>query len=418
MQMQDTIASMAKILLPAFGSRGDVQPLLALALELQARGHSVSVAAPPDFETWITTQGVHAIPHGPNAREMIEQYGPELSHPLRMFRHLGPLVRENIQQQYEELMPMVEGYDMLVSSSLQFAGFSAAEYYQIPYHYIVYCPNLMPADSHMPMIYPFPYTHPHLHRLCWWNEKKAWNLLLRPIINRERARWGLKPIQQIYESILTPRPILAAYSALAPYGASKGDYPAEQTAALHLPTEPEPLPADLESFIQAGEAPFYLGFGSMDDGKAAQVTQWVVDVAQHSEQRFVLSKGWAGLGQQALPENIYVTGPVRHELLFPRMCAVIHHGGAGTTAMAARSGVPQQILPHLLDQYYWGRQVYTRGLGPRPLPKARLNPQRFARMIHQLQRPDYAARAQALGRRLQQLNGVQLTADFVLRFLD
>ena len=160
-----------------------------------------------------------------------------------------------------------------------------------------------------------------------------------------------------------------------------------------MPGRETALAAELEDFLAAGEAPIYLGFGSMNDGKAAATTEALVKLAQRSKARFVLSKGWGGLGQASLPENIFLIDAVEHGLLFPRLRAVIHHGGAGTTSAAARAGVPQMVIPHLLDQNYWAHAISTRGLGPPGLPKGQLNADTLERGLQRLLRPEFPLRA-------------------------
>ena len=148
-----------------------------------------------------------------------------------------------------------------------------------------------------------------------------------------------------------------------------------------LPKDDTPLPPKLESFLEAGPAPVYLGFGSMMGSDPAGTTRLLLDAIELAGCRAVLATGWAGLGDGALPDSVFRAGPLPHSSLFPRVAAVIHHGGAGTTATAARSGVPQIIVPHLLDQYYWGHRAHLAGVAPPPLPRTKLSAARLAELI-------------------------------------
>lgn len=395
---------MARILLAGHGSRGDIQPLLALALGLQGAGHDVEMAAPPDFCDWIGTYGLKAHPVGHNMRELVETQGGEImKNRLSVFRHMLALIQENLVQQHQALIPLVEGFELLVASSLQLSAFSAAEYWQIPYRYLVYCPSLVPSQAHMPLTWPWPVIHPEVHRWVWFFDQWGWEWTLGAVINRVRKDFDLPPQRGLVRAFLSKQPLLAAYKELAP---AAPDQALTQVPALHLAARAKGLPPELEDFLNAGEAPLYLGFGSMNDGKAAATTEALVKLARRRKERFVLSKGWAGLGQAALPENVFLIDALEHDLLFPRLRGIIHHGGAGTTAAAARAGVPQLIVPHLLDQNFWAHAIATRGLGPPGLPKGQLNAATLEQGVQRLLRPEFAARAAGLGRILQRQDGV------------
>lgn len=406
---------MAKILIATYGSRGDVQPMLALAMGLKSAGHTITMIAPPDFVSWIQEQEIEAHTIGRDMRALIEEYGAKvMAHPFKVISQMGALIKEDLKEQHHTLIPLAEKHDLIISSSLQLAAFSAAEYWNIPYTYVVFCPNLIPSKKHMPMIYPWPFLPDAVNQLFWKSDLKVWDYLLGGVLNALRQEHQLPPVKDTVHKFLSPHPILAAYAELAP---CPPDIQAEQTGAFHLPAASHALPTELQDFLNSGSAPFYIGFGSMNDGKAAYTTEIIAKVAQKSHERFVVSKGWADLGQKKLPENVYLTDSVPHELLFPRLKGVVHHGGAGTTAMAARSGMPQIILPHLLDQYYWGQQIYRRGLGIKPFGKRHLTAAKLDNALQRLDREDFRLRAQALGKRLQRHDGVQNAVQFIEKTL-
>ena len=115
----------------------------------------------------------------------------------------------------------------------------------------------------------------------------------------------------------------------------------------------------------------------------------------------LISQGWAGLGDGPLPEGVFVTGPVSHAQLFPRLAAIVHHGGAGTTTTAARAGVPQIVVPHVLDQFYWARRVALLGLGPPAIPRKQLSGQRLLQALGMtLENETMSERAREIGARL------------------
>jgi UDP:flavonoid glycosyltransferase YjiC (YdhE family) len=130
---------------------------------------------------------------------------------------------------------------------------------------------------------------------------------------------------------------------------------------------PEPLPRDVEAFLDAGDPPVYIGFGSMPNDDPVVRTEIVAEACATVSRRAVISAGWGGLGGGRTFPHVKSVGPLNHRLLFERVAAVVHHGGAGTTAAAARAGVPQVVVPHFFDQFYWADRVHALGLGPAPL---------------------------------------------------
>jgi UDP:flavonoid glycosyltransferase YjiC (YdhE family) len=145
----------------------------------------------------------------------------------------------------------------------------------------------------------------------------------------------------------------------------------------------------------------YLGFGSMMDPDPAGTTRLLLDAIGQSGCRAILARGWAGLGDGPLPDSVFAAGPLPHARLFPRLAAVVHHGGAGTTATASRSGIPQIVIPHLMDQHYWGHRLHLLGVAPPPLPSLELSAPRLAEMISASVENDHIAdRARELAARL------------------
>jgi sterol 3beta-glucosyltransferase len=175
-------------------------------------------------------------------------------------------------------------------------------------------------------------------------------------------------------------------------------------------------PEDLQDFLSKGKAPVYVGFGSIGDAaSAAQTTRLVVDALQRCGRRGVLATGWDGLAQiDRLPEDIFILESVPHSWLFPRMAAVVHHGGAGTTAAAMRAGVPSAVIPHTADQFTWGRRVYELGVGAKPLPRKRLSAEKLAQAIDAALASETRKKAGDLGRKIQCENGVQAAAKIIV----
>jgi vancomycin aglycone glucosyltransferase len=396
---------MARILLATHGSRGDIQPVLALALGLQAAGHQVRLSGPPDFSAWVAGYGIEYRPVGSSIQELIATRGPELMrNPLTVLHEMRQLMQDNLTRQFSATLPLAEGCDLVLGASLQLSAFSAAEYWQIPYRYLVFCPSLLPSRAHMPLFSPWPVLHPLIHQPVWHLLGLAWQASLGRVLNRERHTCGLPPVADVVTRFLTPQPLLAAYRELAP---APPDCHVAQVPALHLPLSDSELPPAVEAFLEAGPPPVYFGFGSMNDGRAEASTDTLLQLAEQRGTRLILSSGWGGLsGTVRVPENVLLVDDVAHGLLFPRLRAVVHHGGAGTTQAAARAGIPQLIIPHLLDQYYWARAVSDRQLGPPGFVKRHFKLSSLQAAVQALTREPYQLSARALGARLSRQQGV------------
>jgi UDP:flavonoid glycosyltransferase YjiC (YdhE family) len=167
-------------------------------------------------------------------------------------------------------------------------------------------------------------------------------------------------------------------------------------------------PAALVDFLEAGPPPVGIGFGSMTGHEPAGTTRLLVDAVRQSGQRAVLLAGWAGLGGSSLPPEVLGLAEAPHAWLFPRLAAVVHHGGAGTTAAGLAAGVPSVVVPHFADQFYWGRRVHALGVGPRPLPRHRLTSEGLAVAIRAaVTDQGMRQRAAALGARIREEDGLR-----------
>jgi sterol 3beta-glucosyltransferase len=163
----------------------------------------------------------------------------------------------------------------------------------------------------------------------------------------------------------------------------------------------------LEEFLNAGEPPVYVGFGSMGGREPERLAGLIFEALLESGQRGVLLTGWGGIRAQAIPENVFVLESAPHRWLFPRMAAVVHHGGAGTTAEGLRAGAPSVIVPFILDQPFWGRRVEALGAGPAPIHQKRLTAGNLSRAIHSaVTDAGIRGRAAALGKAIRDEDGV------------
>ncbi|MBK8020607.1 MAG: glycosyltransferase family 1 protein [Chloroflexi bacterium] len=177
-------------------------------------------------------------------------------------------------------------------------------------------------------------------------------------------------------------------------------------------------PPDLVAFLAAGEAPVYVGFGSMPDANPAATTRTILDAVRRTGKRVILLTGWAGLGADEVPEDIYILKYAPHSWLFPKMAAVVHHGGSGTTASGLRAGVPTAVVPHQGDQGFWGRTVKDLGVGAVPIPRKKLTADNLVAAITEAtSNPAMKARAVALSEKIAVEDGLAEAVKWVERFL-
>lgn len=361
-----------KIALAVEGTRGDVYPMLALATRLRAVGHEPVICAPVEFAEVASARGLAFRGAGSEVRSFLTRHAGLLTNRgPRGIRVQAQYLAAAIESQFATLPQATADADLILGAGVQVGASSAAELRGVPYRYVIYCPSMLPSREHPPALLGVNSRRPWLNRLLWWVMNEGISRLLAIGVNRQRAKLGLAAVRDAQAHFLSERPIVAADGLLAPVP-HDSPLPTRQIAYLS-DVESAPLPEKLEAFLDAGPAPVYFGFGSMTDDRPDATTRMLLDVARRAGLRALISQGWAGLGDGALPEQVMVVGSVSHANLFPRVAAVVHHGGAGTTTLAARSGVPQVVIPHAVDQYYWQDRVRALGLGPHGLSRRRLD---------------------------------------------
>jgi sterol 3beta-glucosyltransferase len=166
-------------------------------------------------------------------------------------------------------------------------------------------------------------------------------------------------------------------------------------------------PQALVNFLQAGSPPVYIGFGSMSIRKPEETTNLVLKALAQTKQRGIILSGWGGFHVDELPDSVFTLDSVPFSWLFPRLAAVVHHGGAGTTAAGLRAGVPSVVIPFFGDQPFWGQRVAELGVGPAPIPLRKLTVERLSQAI-QTAVNDHTMRQRAadLGAKIQGEDGI------------
>jgi sterol 3beta-glucosyltransferase len=175
-------------------------------------------------------------------------------------------------------------------------------------------------------------------------------------------------------------------------------------------------PAELVRFLEAGTPPVYVGFGSMSGTKAQERAKIVLEALDQTGQRGLLASGWGGLQAADLPDSVFMLEQVPHDWLFPQVSAVVHHGGAGTTAAGLRAGKPTLIVPFIADQPFWGKVVDEAGLGPQPIPQKKLTATTLSAAIRQMvSEDDMRRRAEAVGEKIRAEDGIGSAVQLISR---
>ncbi|MGI5460262.1 glycosyltransferase [Streptomyces sp. CA-249302] len=350
-----------RVLLSTYGSRGDVEPMAGLAVALRELGAEVRVCAPPDedFARLLAGVGVPLVPVGPSARALTKAALPAAGLPQR--------AAQLIAGHLEVVTEAAEGCDALVVAAgllpAAAGALSVAEKLGIPAVSAAFQQVTLPSALRRPLEYPgrpLPADETD-NKVLWDLDAQNINALFGEALNVNRAEIGLPPVESVRDYVIGDRPWLATDPVLDPWpGASELDV--VQTGAWVRPDE-RPLPADLLAFLEAGEPPVYVGFGSMPLHESKDAGQVVVEAVRAHGRRVLVARGWADLALTDERDDCFAVGEANHQALFRRVAAVVHHGGAGTTTTATRAGAPQVVVPQLADQPYWAGRVAELGIG-------------------------------------------------------
>jgi UDP:flavonoid glycosyltransferase YjiC (YdhE family) len=410
-----------RVVVLAYGTRGDVQPYVALGVALQQAGHEVRLAAPAMFRVLVESHRIafHALPGDPAdlMRRVADRAGSSLIRfPAVVLQHALPLavamvasVREACRDAdviVHSLLLTVVGHQIAAErgvpdfSALIFLAFATTSEIAAQV-----CPRLHLGGALNRL------SHVGFTQLFWQSNRIAYAFL------RCRDR-TLPPLGGWPFRGPNPTPILYGLSPhIIPRPADWGER-VHLTGYWVLDADGYEPPAPLRTFLQAGPPPVLVSFGSLVTGEARHLTGAVLDALAQTGQRGLLVRGWGALADHDLPDSVLAVDSVPFEWLFPRVQALVHHGGVGTTATGFRAGVPAVVVPFTADQPFWGRQIHRLGVGPEPIPPGRLTAHQLALAIERMA-GDAAMRGRAarLGARLRQEDGAACAVEILARYL-
>lgn len=376
-----------KILILTYGSRGDVQPYVALGKALQRSAHQVTLATSVRFQGFVEGHGLRyaymnddllSLVDTDEGKELMEK-GSSFFEIIRQSIKLRQRTKPaNISLLYDSWQAAQDvGPDVIVFGPKAAGAPSIAEKLGIGCVLAAPIPMFVPTAEWRFPIFPNLELGGRYNRATFHLIQSITNLVLKTYINDFRQHIGLSPDKN-YSSLTMsdgrPIPILHAFSkAVLPRPADWPDH-AHITGYWFLGEEPDwTPPPELQAFLEAGPPPVYVGFGSMAGRDPARLAKIVVGALQKAGLRGIVATGWGGLKAEELPETVLKIEQAPHGWLLPKVAAVVHHGGAGTTAAGLRAGKPSIIVPFFADQPFWGARVHALGAGPKPLSQKKLS---------------------------------------------
>ena len=413
-----------KITILTSGSQGDTQPYIALGLALKDLGHSVRLAAFENYEKFVRGFGlgyfkvrgdVTAIAGGKSGKN-----AAKVDNPLKLLLSFNEL-KEHLFDVQEDFFNACEGADIVVYHPGAVIGHFAAGQLNIPS--VLAAPFPMATTNEYPSLifYDMPRFGGSYNRLTHKIfEQIFWFASTAPLKSFWKKEFGALPkgFSNPFSKQVTRRnPTIMSCSEFV-FHIPKDRQPNVHTAGYWFLNEVgDWSPSkELQDFLEGGDEPIYIGFGSMGGfGSAEQTTTLIVEALQRSGRRGILASGWSGLSKAVqMPTSVFVLDHAPHTWLFPRMAAVVHHGGAGTTAEGLRAGVPSVIIPHANDQFAWGRRVYELGVGPKPIRRKNLTAENLAEAIRLALTDDIKQKATVLGEKIRTEKGAETAAKIIL----
>jgi UDP:flavonoid glycosyltransferase YjiC (YdhE family) len=394
-----------KILLVARGSQGDIYPYLRLAKELMSRSHTVTLNLPEAFSEQAKRANIPYMTQGND--DINGMMANELD-----IKDLLSWTRRVIDNQFEELVPVLREHDILVASNTEFAAPSIAEYLKKPYLRTAYGP-LMPSRTIPPPVFPWPVPHPVIKPAVLWSLLNGGlNLMVKKTLNKRRAALNMPPILDQAEHAPANAFNYLMYSAAL--GSVDHEWSYKWAIGGYIFNDDMPYDKSIYQnfleFVQKdGKKAVFFTLGSCKNNEHECFAEKLFSIIKTHGYKLIIGSGWCRLGS-TLPRHddlFLLDSVVPHNLVFPHCSAIIHHGGVGTTHNAARFGKPQMIQPLLLDQWYWAEQTRKLGAGPGKIDMKRGGADLEKKVLDLVTAEKYAQKAAGLGEKIRAERGLE-----------
>jgi UDP:flavonoid glycosyltransferase YjiC (YdhE family) len=384
-----------KISIVVNGTRGDVQPMLALATGLIQKGYEIVFCAPPENNEFVRHHNCPFVAFGPNYKELFKQNAK-----IKGGATVSPSPKEmkkEIANQISLLPDIIKGSDILLGVGFVLGIHTVADLLKIPYRFVLFYPALLGTSK----------FDPFLNRMFFGFGRLVTNAIIKSFINKKRLELGLQIIDDVWKNWMGEHVIAACDRELN--AVREGvSFAFTQTAYMLLPSETG-LPDNVEAFLNSGKPPVYIGFGSNPISSPEKYDQIFNEVSKETNQRLIISKGWAELPEKNSSEILYVD-EMPFDILFPRLAAIVYHGGTGTMAAAARAGIPQVAFPFMADQFENRKQIVKLGLGPNACDFKKISAKALSSAITScLSNEKYKKNAGEMAQKLKSSNGIELT---------
>lgn len=406
-----------KIVLLGIGSRGDVQPLIALGRGLIQAGFDIRLAAGSDFKEFVEDAGIPYTGFRMSIQDMLntdtgkEYIENSSDNPLNEAKNMRKMLMSASEAMQEDLLRLTADADVIVSGLPAFMpAQTIAEKFKKRHITIQFVP-FNPTKEGRATIQPaLPVSQNWLNRITGYIGQYFTYWIFKDVANDFRKRLGMKPMSFSDYARAYNRDVPVIYGLSKQVITEPEDWRDNTFVTGYwfydAPSDWQPS-QELCDFLDAGEKPVYIGFGSMSNKNPEATTQLMVDALQQTSKRGIIYSGWAGLNANNLPDDIFLLDGAPHDWLFPRMAGVIHHGGAGTTAAGIRAGVPTTVISHMGDQPYWGRRVHELGIGGKFIRRHDLTTESLAQAIREMiDNPQITENSRTLAQKINQEDGV------------
>ena len=410
-----------RVFVTTAGSRGDVQPYVALATGLRDAGHDVTLSTAGRFADLAAAHGVPFAPTSDALLDLMDE--PAVRHGLETLSTLGQAVRQMprlvklagavhatlVDDSWEAVRDAAP--DVIVYNQKAYWGPSFAAHLGARAVFAVLQPMYVATGTEPLAGFPSLPFGAAYNRLTY----RTVGLGLHASVRRYLADWRTRTGAE-----RPPRGPVPTVHGISPHVVPEpSDWPewATMSGFWFLERPAWTPPPDLQAFLDAGAPPVYVGFGSMAGRDPERTTRLVVEALRATGTRGLLATGWGGLSPTDLGDGLFAIESAPHDALFPRCAAVVHHGGAGTTAAGLRAGRPTVVCPFFGDQTFWGRRVHALGAGPAPIKQTDLTAAKLAAMIREATASaSVRQRAESLGEQIRAEDGVANAVAFIERF--